>query len=302
MQIGHSWVKTWWLTHGAVFSQRWLFAQHFNGEMCWFSASGISCCFLSDFATQQTFQFPTDPTKCTLSSSWIRRELKSQQIKSLLKRKGLPSSAISVPSVSSFASQPATWLLNWSNYECLQRLHQEMQRTDTVWMAGNKRERDEKQRQKSPKRLTRAREYGVDYIIVCMPTLAFMQHPYRQKHISIPANVCACACDLRVPLTTFLRMKLFCLLSFANTVVFICAPHCQRSLVSQDCLLPLEAQFCQCVSPTAHQPPSGFPINWPKLCMGRCGGFLCHLKSSDVYYEEDSPVHCWFHYFRSRSI
>lgn len=40
-----------------------------------------------------------------------------------------------------------------------------------------------RQQQKSPKWLSRAREYGVDYIIVCMPTLAFMQHPYRQKHI-----------------------------------------------------------------------------------------------------------------------
>lgn len=28
----------------------------------------ILCCFLSDFGTQQTLEFPTDPTKCTLSS------------------------------------------------------------------------------------------------------------------------------------------------------------------------------------------------------------------------------------------
>lgn len=56
-----------------------------------FLARSILCCVPSGFATQQPSEFPTDPTKCTLSFPWTRRELKSQQIKPLLKRQGLPS-------------------------------------------------------------------------------------------------------------------------------------------------------------------------------------------------------------------
>lgn len=32
-----------------------------------FLARSFLCCFPSDFATQQTLEFPTDPTECTLS-------------------------------------------------------------------------------------------------------------------------------------------------------------------------------------------------------------------------------------------
>lgn len=56
-----------------------------------FLAGSTLCCVPSDFATQQTLEFPTDPTKCTLSFPWISCELKSQQIKPPFKRKVLPS-------------------------------------------------------------------------------------------------------------------------------------------------------------------------------------------------------------------
>lgn len=55
-----------------------------------FLAQSILCCFHSHFVTKEIFQFPTDHTKFTLTLPLIGFELKTQQIKPLLKRRGPP--------------------------------------------------------------------------------------------------------------------------------------------------------------------------------------------------------------------
>lgn len=112
---------------------------------------------------------------------------------------------------------------------------------------------------KSPKWLTSAREYGVDYIIVCMPTpVSLIDSSF---HAALPSSkahlrshrVCLCVCVhiICVFLTTLFGWNFsVCLLSFdlPTLLCLFCAPLCQRRLVSWDCLLPLEAHFCRCVS------------------------------------------------------
>lgn len=89
-----------------------------------FPTGSTLCCLPSDFATQRTLEFPTDPTKCTLSFPWMSRKLKSEQISLLSRGKSYPPSTLPAPS----SCKPASNLtvFNWSNYECLGRLRQEM--------------------------------------------------------------------------------------------------------------------------------------------------------------------------------
>ncbi len=74
------------------------------------------------------------------------------------------------------------------------QLHQEMQCTDTVWMAGNSRE------PKISKMTQSAREYGVDYIIVWMPTpVSLIDSSFHAALLSSKAHlrshdVCVCVC------------------------------------------------------------------------------------------------------------
>lgn len=114
-----------------------------------------------------------------------------------------------------------------------------------------------------------------------------MRHSYRQKHIYVP-TVCECVCVWLVCLTNnLLCMKLFCVSAFiwsANTVVFICSPCCQKRLVSWDCLLPLEAQFCSRVAQELISRQVASPMNWPILCPAFLGsdGSLCRSNAASI--------------------
>lgn len=95
------------------------------------------------------------------------------------------------------------------------QFHQVMQCTDTEWMAGNSRE------PKLSEMTHGAREYGVDYIIVCMPTpeslidSSFYTALLSSKAHLCSHNMCMCAYDLCVLLTTFFASNFcICLLSF----------------------------------------------------------------------------------------
>lgn len=131
------------------------------------------------------------------------------------------------------------------------QLHQEMQCTDTAWMAGSSREPEISKMTHECKRIC-------CWLYNCVHAYSSKSHwlklscstPIVQSTFTFPPCVCVCiwlACHTN----NLLFIKLFCLSAFiwsADTVVFICAASCQGRLVSWDCLLPLRGPVCHCVS------------------------------------------------------
>jgi len=124
------------------------------------------------------------------------------------------------------------------------QLNQEMQCTDTIWVAGNSREPQISKVTHKCKRIW-------CWLYNCVHAYSSKSHwlelscctPIVKSTFTFPWCVCVCVHIIMRLTNNLLHLKLFYLPAFiwsANTCVYLC----QRRLVSWDCLLPWEAQLC----------------------------------------------------------